>query len=71
MDKGKHGILINHICHGIKGTSGSPLICNDTGNAIGVYAATRYQIDETVSTETVNTFLQSWLTEMVSCLLSI
>nr|CAB3467363.1 unnamed protein product [Digitaria exilis] len=59
--KGRQDILINHNCHGMKRTSGSPLICNDTSTAIGVYAATRNQIDEAVATETVNKFLQLWL----------
>ncbi|KAF8697930.1 hypothetical protein HU200_035428 [Digitaria exilis] len=69
--KGRQDILINHNCHGMKRTSGSPLICNDTSTAIGVYAATRNQIDEAVATETVNKFLQLWLGKKVSCLLSI
>ncbi|RCV10551.1 hypothetical protein SETIT_2G120700v2 [Setaria italica] len=54
-------LLVNHGCHGMRGTSGSPLICHDTGGAIGVFLGTVSQYHQAIATETVIEFLKEWL----------
>ena len=70
MNQGKM-LLVNHGCQGMRGTSGSPLICHDTGGAIGVFLGTVSQYHQAVATETVIEFLKEWLVANVSRLLSI